>query len=189
MRGCVFLSVPWPLVISYPLLGAAYVLFSKQAATWLSSFTCAGLSASGSCRSCMMILATIPKDASENSSAQLTRYDKRLVDIGISSEEANLLTRDINFILLKKVRKDKPKRVVLSEYVSSIAKGQSTKKLPNPGSFVLDCSISTSRFIHSLCDLGSSINLMPKSVAERLGMTNYKPTRIAPLRGSLQTSP
>ncbi|KAG7529968.1 Retrotransposon gag domain [Arabidopsis suecica] len=39
-------------------------------------------------------------------------------------------------------------------------------------------SASLNRFSRSLCDLGSSINLMPKSVAERLGMTHYRPTRI-----------
>ena len=124
------------------------------------------------------ILTIIPKDASENSSDQLMRYVKRLVDNGIYSEEANLLTRDISSIRLKKVRKNKSKRVVLSEHVSSIAKGQSTEKLPDPGSFVLDCSISPSRFSHSLCDLGSSINLMPKSVAQRLCMTKYSSTWI-----------
>ena len=78
----------------------------------------------------------------------------------------------------KKVRKDKSKRVVLSGHVRSIAKGQSTEKLSDPGSFFLDCSIYTSRFNHSLWDLGSSINLIPKSVVEKLGMTNYTPTRI-----------
>ena len=100
------------------------------------------------------ILTTIPKDASENSSTQLMRYVKRLVDNGIISEEANLLTRDFSSIRLKKVRKNKSKRMVLFEHVSSIAKGQSTEKLPDPGNFVLDCSISPSRFSHSLCDLG-----------------------------------
>jgi len=36
-------------------------------------------------------LTTIPKDASENSFAQLIRYVKHLVNIGINSKEANLL--------------------------------------------------------------------------------------------------
>jgi len=68
--------------------------------------------------------------------------------------------------------------VDIVEYIRTITPDQTTEKLPDPSSFVLDCSISTSRFSRSLCDLGSSINLMPKSVAERLGMTNYRPTRI-----------
>ena len=124
------------------------------------------------------ILYTLPKDALETSSASLNRYVKRLVDNGISLDEAKLLTRDISAIMLPKAKKEKAHRVDIAEYIRTITPGQTTEKLPDPGSFVLDCSISTSRFSRSLCDLGSSINLMPKSVAERLGMTHYRPTRI-----------
>jgi len=124
------------------------------------------------------ILHSLPKDAFETSSSPLNRYVKRLVDNGISLDEVSLLRRDISAIMLPKVRKEKARRVDIAEYIRTITPDQTTKKLPDPGSFVLDCSISTSRFRRSLCDLGSSINLMPKSVAERLGMTNYRPTRI-----------
>ncbi|KAG7530148.1 hypothetical protein ISN44_Un109g000090 [Arabidopsis suecica] len=116
--------------------------------------------------------------ASRTSSASLNRYVKRLVDNGISSDEAKLLTRDISAIMLRKAKKEKAQRVDIAEYIRIITPGQTTKKLLDPGSFVLDCSISISRFSCPLCDLGSSINLMPKSVTERLGMTHYKPTRI-----------
>jgi len=122
------------------------------------------------------ILHTLPKDASETSSASLNKYVKRVVD-----NEAKLLTRDISAIMLLKAKKEKAQGVEITEYIRTITLGQTTKKLQDQGSFVLDCSISTSRFSRSLCDLGSSINLMPKSVAERLGMTNYRPTRITPL--------
>ncbi|XP_024016327.1 uncharacterized protein LOC112089804 [Eutrema salsugineum] len=35
------------------------------------------------------------------------------------------------------------------------------------------------RFKRSLCDLGSSVNLMPYSLAVNLGMTDFKPTKIS----------
>jgi len=124
------------------------------------------------------ILHTLPKDASETFSSSLNRYVKRLFDNGISSNEAKLLTRDISAIMLLKAKKKKAKRVDIAEYIRTITPGQTTEKLPDPGSFVLDCSISKSRFNRSLCYMGSSINLMPKSVSERLGMTHYRPTRI-----------
>ncbi|KAG7583528.1 hypothetical protein ISN44_As08g030360 [Arabidopsis suecica] len=73
---------------------------------------------------------------------------------------------------------DKKLIVSISELVSDINPSRIPKKLPDPGSFVLDCSISTDRFPRSLCDLGSSINLLPHSVGVRLGMTNFKATRI-----------
>jgi len=53
------------------------------------------------------ILHTLPKDASETSSASLNMYVKRLVDNGISSDEAKLLTRDISAIMLPKTWKEK----------------------------------------------------------------------------------
>ncbi|KAG7603866.1 putative transposase Ptta/En/Spm plant [Arabidopsis thaliana x Arabidopsis arenosa] len=124
------------------------------------------------------ILHSLPKDASETSSAPLNRYIKRLGDNGISSDEAKLLTRDISAIMLPKVKKEKAQRVDIAEYIRTITLGQTTVKLPDPGSFVLDYTISTSRFSRSLCDRGSSINLMPKFVAERLGMTHYRLTGI-----------
>ncbi|KAG7610747.1 hypothetical protein ISN44_As05g027790 [Arabidopsis suecica] len=124
------------------------------------------------------ILHTLPKDASETSSVSLNRYVKRLVDNGISSDEAKLIPRDISAIMLPKAKKEKAQRVDIVEYIRTINPGQTTEKLPDPGSFVLDCSISTSRFSRSLCDMGSSINLMPKSIAQRLRMTHYRPTHI-----------
>jgi len=131
------------------------------------------------------ILHTLPKDASETFSSSLNRYVKRLFDNGISSNEAKLLTRDISAIMLLKAKKKKAKRVDIAEYIRTITPGQTTEKLPDPGSFVLDCSISKSRFNRSLCYMGSSINLMPKSVSERLGMTHYRPTHYRPTRITL----
>ena len=51
-------------------------------------------------------LTSLPKDVSETSSAPLNWYVKRLVDKGISSAEAKLLTRNISAILLPKVQKE-----------------------------------------------------------------------------------
>ncbi|KAG7583496.1 Retrotransposon gag domain [Arabidopsis suecica] len=124
------------------------------------------------------ILTSIPKVNPETSSPTLDRYIKRLVNNGICAEEAALLTNDISLIMLQEAKKEQKKKVVVSEHVSSIIQSRMPEKLPDPGSFVLDCSISTSRFKKSLCDLGSSINLMPHSVAVRLGMISYRPTRI-----------
>jgi len=52
------------------------------------------------------ILTSLPKDTSETSSAPLNRYVKRLVDNGISYEEAKLLTRDISAMMLPKAKKE-----------------------------------------------------------------------------------
>ncbi|KAG7564180.1 Retrotransposon gag domain [Arabidopsis suecica] len=48
------------------------------------------------------------------------------------------------------------------------------KKLGDPGSFTLPCSIGPLAFSNCLCDLGGFISLMPLSVAKRLGFSEYK---------------
>ncbi|KAF8100023.1 hypothetical protein N665_0233s0025 [Sinapis alba] len=68
--------------------------------------------------------------------------------------------------------------LMVSEEVSGIIQGKTAVKLPDPSSFVLDCTISNERFQRSLCDLGSSVNLMPYSVTVTLGLTQFRPTSV-----------
>ncbi|CAA7037212.1 unnamed protein product [Microthlaspi erraticum] len=70
--------------------------------------------------------------------------------------------------------------VVLSHECSAIIQSKSIpKKLEDPGSFTLPCSIGPLSFSNSLCDLGASISLMPLSVAKKLGFTRYKACQIS----------
>ncbi|XP_024015918.1 uncharacterized protein LOC112089174 [Eutrema salsugineum] len=69
--------------------------------------------------------------------------------------------------------------MMISEQVSAVIQNKIPEKLADLGNFVLDCSIFSERFKSSLCDLGSSVNLMPHSVAVSLGMTDFKPTKIS----------
>ncbi|XP_071688160.1 uncharacterized protein [Rutidosis leptorrhynchoides] len=52
------------------------------------------------------------------------------------------------------------------------------KKLGDPGKFVFPCKFGNSEVFNALADLGASINLMPHSLRERLGLGTLKPTRI-----------
>ncbi|KAG7599421.1 Retrotransposon gag domain [Arabidopsis suecica] len=52
------------------------------------------------------------------------------------------------------------------------------KKLGDPGSFTLPCSLGSLAFSNCLCDLGAFKSLMPLSVAKRLGFSKYKPCNI-----------
>ncbi|XP_010474117.1 PREDICTED: uncharacterized protein LOC104753584 [Camelina sativa] len=51
-------------------------------------------------------------------------------------------------------------------------------KLEDPGKFVVPCSILGVNFEDSLCDTGSSVNVMSKAVAERLGIDDMKASKI-----------
>ncbi|KAK8685792.1 hypothetical protein V6N13_124826 [Hibiscus sabdariffa] len=49
-------------------------------------------------------------------------------------------------------------------------------KNTDPGSFTIPCSIGNHYTSKPLCDPGASINLMPKSVFQKLGIGEAKPT-------------
>lgn len=50
------------------------------------------------------------------------------------------------------------------------------QKLKDPESYIIDYRIGNSTYNKALCDFGASINLMPLSVFEKLGLRNLKPT-------------
>jgi hypothetical protein len=54
-----------------------------------------------------------------------------------------------------------------------------SKKLYDPGKFSIPCAIVNMEFKHALCDLGASVSLMPKSIFDKIGVGELKPTRIS----------
>ncbi|XP_075500124.1 uncharacterized protein LOC142538709 [Primulina tabacum] len=69
--------------------------------------------------------------------------------------------------------------VTLSEECSAILQNKLPPKLKDPGSFSIPCTIGSSNFNKALWDLGASINLMPYSCFEKLGIREVKPTTIS----------
>ncbi|CAA7021414.1 unnamed protein product [Microthlaspi erraticum] len=69
--------------------------------------------------------------------------------------------------------------MLVSEECSAVLQNKVIKKRSDPGRFVLSMQIGHMIFACSLCDLGSSVNLMPYSVAKRLGYTKFKPTKVS----------
>ncbi|XP_061344598.1 uncharacterized protein LOC133290247, partial [Gastrolobium bilobum] len=51
-------------------------------------------------------------------------------------------------------------------------------KLKDPGIFTIPCSIGNTYVGQALCDLGASINLMPKSIFTKLGIREARPTTV-----------
>ncbi|XP_013614771.1 PREDICTED: uncharacterized protein LOC106320983 [Brassica oleracea var. oleracea] len=69
--------------------------------------------------------------------------------------------------------------LMVSKECTAVLQNKPIKKLDDPSKFVLSIQIGRTVFACSLCDMGSSVNLMPYSVAKRLGFTNFKPTRLS----------
>ncbi|XP_075481201.1 uncharacterized protein LOC142521913 [Primulina tabacum] len=82
-------------------------------------------------------------------------------------------------ILLNKMKLVDFETVKLSEECSTNLQNNLPPKAKDPGSFSIHCTIGTSFFGKALCDLGASINLMPYSCFEKLGIGKVKPTTIS----------
>ena len=71
------------------------------------------------------------------------------------------------------------KVVPLNEECSAILKNKIPLKDKDPGSFTIPISIGGKKLGRALCDLGSSINLMPLSIYKKLGIGEARPTTVA----------
>ncbi|XLU53740.1 hypothetical protein S245_048388, partial [Arachis hypogaea] len=70
-------------------------------------------------------------------------------------------------------------RVLLTEECSIVILKSFPEKLKDPGSFMIPCILEGNCTKIALCDLGTSINLIPASTIRKLGLTEeVKPTRI-----------
>ena len=81
-------------------------------------------------------------------------------------------------ILSKKRRLSDFETVHLTEECSAIIKRKLPHKLKDLGNFTIPCTIGNSIFERALCDLGTSINLMPLSIFRRLGLGEARPTTV-----------
>jgi len=70
-------------------------------------------------------------------------------------------------------------RDMLNEECSAILLNRLPPKLKDPGSFTIPCTVGNSYFENALCDLGTSINLMPLSVFRTLRLGELKPTSVS----------
>ena len=81
--------------------------------------------------------------------------------------------------ILRKKRKLAEEGIVnLTATCSAIIQKKLPEKMKDPGVFTIPCSIGKYEFKKALCDSGSSINLMPLSVVQRLSLRELTPTAI-----------
>ena len=69
--------------------------------------------------------------------------------------------------------------VKLNEECFTIILNKLPPKLKDPESFTIQCTIGNCHFDKILCDLGTSINLMPLSIMQKLGLEEPKPTNVS----------
>ncbi|XP_073154011.1 uncharacterized protein [Henckelia pumila] len=67
----------------------------------------------------------------------------------------------------------------MNEECSDVLQNRLPPKFQDPGSFSIPCQIGNFSFDNVLCDLGASINLMPYSLARKLGKREIEPASIS----------
>ncbi|XP_021726591.1 uncharacterized protein LOC110693723 [Chenopodium quinoa] len=66
----------------------------------------------------------------------------------------------------------------LTENCSAINMNKFPPKLKDPGNFSIPCAINKMQIDNALCDLGSSVSLIPYSVYQRLDLGELLPSNI-----------
>ncbi|XP_043699367.1 uncharacterized protein LOC122650116 [Telopea speciosissima] len=93
--------------------------------------------------------------------SQVSTYAKVLKDLCIQKQKINV-----------------PKKAFLTANVSSVLSQQIVAKYKDPGCPTISCMIGNTRIDHALLDLGASVNLLPYSVYQQLGLGDLKPTSV-----------
>ncbi|XP_038877155.1 uncharacterized protein LOC120069461 [Benincasa hispida] len=81
-------------------------------------------------------------------------------------------------ILANKRKIEKNEIVALTYECSALFQNNIPKKMKDPESFTLPCSIGGKEVGNALYDLGASINMMPLSIFKKLNMSNARPTTV-----------
>ncbi|GAV67047.1 gag-asp_proteas domain-containing protein, partial [Cephalotus follicularis] len=69
-----------------------------------------------------------------------------------------------------------PKKAFLTANISALFSQPTMQKYKDPGYPTIACVIGNMKIEHALLDLGASVNLLPSSVYERLGLGELRPT-------------
>ncbi|XP_021846726.2 uncharacterized protein [Spinacia oleracea] len=82
-------------------------------------------------------------------------------------------------ILANDRKYEKSENVTINEQCSTLMHENLPPKLKDPGTFTIPCMINETYSDRALCDLAASVNLMPYSLYEKLGLKELKPSHIS----------
>jgi hypothetical protein len=71
-----------------------------------------------------------------------------------------------------------PKKAFLAANISSILSCQTPAKYKDPGCPTIPCLIGDTLIEQALLDLGASVNLLPYSIYQQLGLRELQPTKV-----------
>ncbi|XP_015949236.1 uncharacterized protein LOC107474153 [Arachis duranensis] len=94
-------------------------------------------------------------------------------------EQMPLYVKFLKELINKKRSWNEKETVILTQECSAVIQKGLPPKLKDPRSFFLPCTIDNMSIDKALCDLRSSINLMPLSTMRRLSIEEEKPIRMS----------
>jgi len=71
-----------------------------------------------------------------------------------------------------------PKKIFLATNISELLSNQIPVKYKDPDCPTMSCTIGHAEISRTLLDLGASINLLPFSVYQQLGLGKFSPTQV-----------
>jgi hypothetical protein len=116
--------------------------------------------------------------------AQFAKFTEVLKGLQITIPFTEALTQMPTYakflkdILSNKRSLGRQETVKLTEQCSAILRSELPPKLEDPGKFSIPCTIGKATIKKALCDLGASVSLMPRTIYERIGVGELKPTRM-----------
>ncbi|GMJ08527.1 hypothetical protein HRI_004521900 [Hibiscus trionum] len=81
-------------------------------------------------------------------------------------------------LVSKRTRVGEFETVAVTEGCMAMLHNKASAKQKDPDSFIIHCKIGHNHSVQALCDLGASINLTPKSVFQKLGIGDARPTTV-----------
>src|SRR5262249_27074268 len=87
--------------------------------------------------------------------------------------------KDLGKVVCNKRKLEEFEIITLSEKCSAILQNKLPKKLKDPGSFTIPCTIGSLTINDALANLGASINVMPYSMFKKLEMGAPRPTKMS----------
>jgi hypothetical protein len=91
-------------------------------------------------------------------------------------QQVSSYAKFLKTLITVKRKTNVPKKVCLTEQVSSILQCRLPIKYKDPGCPTISCTIGVSHIEKALLDLGASVNLLPHSAYLQLGLGELKPT-------------
>ncbi|XP_021754482.1 uncharacterized protein LOC110719779 [Chenopodium quinoa] len=108
------------------------------------------------------------------------KYCEALKKVHASTPYSDLLVQMPQFAnFVKNIKDQHEDKEVAHKKGPTLLYDNLPPKLHDPGSFTILCTINEKFFDKVLCDLGASVNLMPYSLYENLGLQGLKPSPIS----------